>query len=217
MYQNSTQTTVNQAPPEPSRSYASKVSCTPPKVLPIGPSTPARWEKLVEEEEAIQRGSNEINSQDVFGSPPTAEDIILEAPDTEEPRPSGEPLSLIHRIGELDGEMGRMVEKLKNMPDNIGLLPLEDLLKRNKRSPGNAKILLKFFFVGLQSGLAYSASEQHTKFLEMMKSDQKVISKLKSGSMLTSQSMMGYGRRKSPTRPKRSMSLARLLSNYNQP
>lgn len=145
----------------------------------------------MEEEEAIQRGSNEQISQEVFGSPPTAEDIILEAPDTEEPRLSGEPLSLIDRIGELDGEMGQIVETLENMPDNIGFLPLEDLLKRNKRSPGNAKILLKLFFVGLQSGLAYSASEQHTKFLEMMKSDQKVISELESGLMLTSQSMMG--------------------------
>lgn len=103
------------------------------------------------------------------------------------------------------------MEKLKNLPVNNGLLPLEDLLKRNKRSLANAKILIKFFFVRLQSGLAYSAAEQHTKFLEIMKSDQKVISELKSGLMLTSQSMMGLWEAEKANQTKKVNELSRIV------
>lgn len=84
--------------------------------------------------------------------------------------------------------MSNIVEKRKNLLNHIGLLPLEDMLKKSKRSPAPPNNLMSFFFVGLQSGFA---AEQHTKFLEMMKSEQKVVSELKSVLMLTSQSMMG--------------------------
>lgn len=104
-----TNVTIHQAPPEPTCTCAEKVANTPSKTLLPLPSTPARCYEMVEQDEAIQQDANQDDLQEVCQSPPAASDIVLEALDQEESGTSGEPTSLIDRIGERDSEMGSMV------------------------------------------------------------------------------------------------------------
>lgn len=54
-----TKVTIHQAPPEPTCTYVEKKSNTPSKTLLPLPTTPARWDEMVEQDEAIQQDANQ--------------------------------------------------------------------------------------------------------------------------------------------------------------
>lgn len=71
-----TKVTIHQALPEPTCTYAEKVSNTPSKTLLPLPSTPARSDEMVEQDEAIQKDTNQDDLQEVCESPPAASNML---------------------------------------------------------------------------------------------------------------------------------------------